>query len=229
MSRARFGLGRRRVWLRRSPVPPRRIPSTSPRRSGALRPSSPTCSARADLVVDSLATLPGEQPHSAHFNSDFQFNFTQFGTALVSQLVSVPLPSPAGGLHLSVRSQPRRVPRAPRRASARFSPIAPTRSARATSRSDLPISASPTTRSKASTSGSVPAVFTHDNAALRGGREDVVVTNNAIDSDGESIDDVRDAGRHRFARSVAGGPGRQHEPARSSRRRPFTGSARPTR
>src|SRR5262245_28457358 len=49
------------------------------------------------LVVDSLATLPGEQSHSAHFNSDFQFNFTQFGTALVSQLVSVPLPSPAGG------------------------------------------------------------------------------------------------------------------------------------
>ena len=48
------------------------------------------------LVVDSLATLPGEQSHSAHFNSDFQFNFTQFGTALVGQLVSV-LPSPAGG------------------------------------------------------------------------------------------------------------------------------------
>ena len=49
------------------------------------------------LVVDSLATLPGEQPHSAHFNSAFQFNFSQFTTALVSQLVSVPLPSPASG------------------------------------------------------------------------------------------------------------------------------------
>ena len=49
------------------------------------------------LIVDSLATLPGEQPHSAHFTSDFQFNFSQFSTALVSQLVSVPLPSPGGG------------------------------------------------------------------------------------------------------------------------------------
>src|SRR5436190_9507219 len=49
------------------------------------------------LVVDSLATLPGTQPHTAHFNSDFQFNFSQFTTALVSQLVSLPLPSPASG------------------------------------------------------------------------------------------------------------------------------------
>jgi len=49
------------------------------------------------LIVDSLATLPGEQEHTAHFVSDFQFNFGQFSTALVSQLVSVPLPSPGGG------------------------------------------------------------------------------------------------------------------------------------
>src|SRR6187431_3769001 len=49
------------------------------------------------LIVDSLATLPGEQPHSAHFNSDFQFDFGQFSTALVSQLVSLPLPSPSSG------------------------------------------------------------------------------------------------------------------------------------
>ena len=46
------------------------------------------------LIVDSLATLPGEQPHSAHFNSDFQSNASQFTTALVGQLVSLPLPSP---------------------------------------------------------------------------------------------------------------------------------------
>src|SRR6188474_373924 len=49
------------------------------------------------LIVDSEATLPGEQPHTAHFNSDFQFNFSKFQTALVSQLVTVPLPSPASG------------------------------------------------------------------------------------------------------------------------------------
>ena len=49
------------------------------------------------LVVDSEATLPGEQPHSAHFNSSFQFDFSQFSTALVNQFVNVPLPSPASG------------------------------------------------------------------------------------------------------------------------------------
>src|SRR5262245_6928402 len=49
------------------------------------------------LIVDSEATLPGEQLHSAHFNSDFQFDFSQFSTALVSQLVTIPLPSPASG------------------------------------------------------------------------------------------------------------------------------------
>ena len=41
--------------------------------------------------------LPGEQPHSAHFNSDFQSEFSQFGAALVNQFVSLPLPSPTSG------------------------------------------------------------------------------------------------------------------------------------
>jgi hypothetical protein len=44
-----------------------------------------------------MAQLPDGSTHSAHFNSDFQGNFSQFGTALVSQLVTVPLPSPASG------------------------------------------------------------------------------------------------------------------------------------
>ncbi len=61
------------------------------------------------LIVDSLATLPGEQPHSAHFTSNFQFNFNQFSTALVSQLVSVPAAVTGWRLHLSVRSVARRV------------------------------------------------------------------------------------------------------------------------
>jgi len=49
------------------------------------------------LVVDSLAVLPSGETHSAHFNSDFQTQFTQFGVALTSQLAAVPLPSPASG------------------------------------------------------------------------------------------------------------------------------------
>ncbi len=49
------------------------------------------------LIVDSLTVLPSGDTHSAHFNSDFQTGFTQFNTALASQIVNVPLPSPASG------------------------------------------------------------------------------------------------------------------------------------
>ena len=49
------------------------------------------------LVVNSQAVLPDGTTHSAHFNSAFQSNFTQFNVALVSQLTALPLPSPASG------------------------------------------------------------------------------------------------------------------------------------
>jgi hypothetical protein len=133
------------------------------------------------LVVDSLATLPGEQPHSAHFNSDFQFNFSQFGTALVSQLVSVPLPSPAGGFTfqfdptLGVFS----------RTTESFGPILAER-ADTIGAGKVSLGFAYQRYSYDSVEGvdlrGVPAVFTHDNAALRGGREDVVVTRNAIEA-----------------------------------------------
>ena len=129
------------------------------------------------LVVDSLATLPGEQSHSAHFNSDFQFNFTQFGTALVGQLVSVPLPSPAGGFTFEFDSSLGVF----RRTTERLSRIAPIRLARDTFRSDLH-----QRFTYDSVEGldldTIPAVFTHDNAFLLGGREDVVTTTNSIDA-----------------------------------------------
>ncbi len=131
------------------------------------------------LVVDSLATLPGEQPHSAHFNSDFQFNFTQFGTALVSQLVSVPLPSPAGGFTFQFDPSLGVF----RRTTESFGPILADRADTIGARH---FSLGFAYQRYAYDSvegvdlGSIPAVFTHDNAALRGGREDVVVTKNAI-------------------------------------------------
>ena len=49
------------------------------------------------LVVNSNQVLPDGSTHSAHFNSAFQSNFTQFNVALASQLTSLPLPSPASG------------------------------------------------------------------------------------------------------------------------------------
>jgi hypothetical protein len=133
------------------------------------------------LVVDSLATLPGEQPHTAHFNSDFQFNFTQFGTALVSQLVSVPLPSPAGGFTFEFDPSLGVF----RRTTESFGPILAERADTIGARR-LSIGFAHQRYTYDTVEGinldEIPAVFTHDNAALLGGREDVVVTQNAIDA-----------------------------------------------
>lgn len=133
------------------------------------------------LVLDSEATLPGEQSHSAHFNSDFQSNFSQFGTALVSQLVNVPLPSPASGFTYQLDPSTGVFQRSTRS----FGPIL-------AERADT-IGAGHTSVGFAFQRltfdsienldlGAVPAVFTHDNATLLGGREDVVTTVNSINA-----------------------------------------------
>ena len=132
------------------------------------------------LIVDSLATLPGEQPHTAHFNSDFQFDFSQFSTALVSQLVSVPLPSPASGFTfhfdptLGVFQ----------RTTQSFGPLLAER-ADTIGAGRLSFGTAFQRFTFDTVEGldlqRVPVVFTHDNAQLRGGREDVVTTTNAID------------------------------------------------
>ena len=129
------------------------------------------------LIVDSEATLPGEQPHTAHFISDFQFNFSQFSTAVVSQLVSVPLPSPASGFtyqfdpSLGVFQ----------RTTQSFGPILAERAETiGAGRVSFGFTFQRFTFDTVENLdlGSVPAVFTHDNAILRGGREDVVTTTN---------------------------------------------------
>ena len=133
------------------------------------------------LIVDSLATLPGEQPHSAHFNSDFQFNFNNFSTALVSQLVSVPLPSPGGGFTYQFDASLGVF----QRTTQSFGPILAERADTVGARR---VSVGFTFQRFTFDSiegidlNSVPAVFTHDNAFLRGGREDVVATTNAIEA-----------------------------------------------
>lgn len=131
------------------------------------------------LILDSEATLPGEQLHSAHFNSDFQSNFSQFGTALVGQLVTVPLPSPASGFTYQLDPSTGVF----QRSTKSFGPIL-------AERADT-IGASRTSFGFAFQRftfdaiedvdlGQVPAVFTHDNAQLLGGRQDVVTTVNSI-------------------------------------------------
>ncbi len=133
------------------------------------------------LVVDSLATLPGEQPHTAHFTSDFQFNFSQFSTALVAQLVSVPLPSPASGF--TYRFDPSLG--VFQRTTQSFGPILAER-ADTVGAGRLALGFAVQRFTFDTIEGldlhSVPAVFTHDNAAQRGGREDVVTTLNDINA-----------------------------------------------
>jgi hypothetical protein len=131
------------------------------------------------LIVDSEATLPGEQSHSAHFNSDFQFDFSQFSTALVGQLVTIPLPSPASGFtyefdpSLGVFQ----------RTTQSFGPILAQRAETVGARRvSFGYASQRFTFDTAEglDLARVPAVFTHDNAQLLGGREDVVTTVNSI-------------------------------------------------
>ena len=133
------------------------------------------------LVVDSLQVLPSGETHSAHFNSAFESEFVQFGTALTSQLVSVPLPSPASGFTyefdpaLGVFS----------RTTQSFGPILAER-AETVGANRLSVGFTYQyfhfDRVESLNLASVPAVFTHDNAELLGGREDVVRTLNSIDA-----------------------------------------------
>lgn len=133
------------------------------------------------LKLDSLATLPDEQPHTAHFNSDFQFDFSQFTSALVNQFVSVPLPSPSAGFTYEFDPSLGVF----RRATRGFGPILADR-ADTIGAQRVSIGFSFQRFSFDAVEGldlhKVPAVFTHDDAALLGGREDVVTTINAIDA-----------------------------------------------
>jgi hypothetical protein len=133
------------------------------------------------LIVDSLRVLPTGQTHSAHFNSAFQSQFTQFGVALTNQLASVPLPSPASGFTYEFDAGLGVF----QRTSQSFGPIL---AERAETIGGGKFSFGFTFQNftfdtiEGLDLDSVPAVFTHDSAELRGGREDLVTTLNSIDA-----------------------------------------------
>jgi hypothetical protein len=133
------------------------------------------------LKVDSEATLPGEQPHSAHFNSDFQSNFDKFTTAIVGQLVTVPLPSPAAGFTYELDPSTGVF----KRSTESFGPILAER-AETVGAGRVSFGFAFQRFKFQSVEGldldRVPAVFTHDNAQLLGGRQDVITTLNSIDA-----------------------------------------------
>jgi hypothetical protein len=133
------------------------------------------------LVVNSLTPLETGETHSGHFNSGFESEFSQFGTALTGQIVSLPLPPPASGF--TFRFDPGLGVFT--RASNNFGPIM---SERHETLGGHRVSIGFAHQRLSFDSiegldlGRVPAVFTHDHAELRGGREDVITTVNAIDA-----------------------------------------------
>jgi len=154
-------------------------PATAGAQDGKLAFLIPNLYGPSGLIVNSEALLPDGSTHSAHFNSAFQAEFTQFNISLASQLASVPLPSPASGFTYELDPALGVF----KRSTQSFGPILAER-------------AETIGKKKVSLGfnyqyftfdtiegvdlGNVPAVFTHDNAAP-GGRADVVTTSNAID------------------------------------------------
>jgi hypothetical protein len=131
------------------------------------------------LKVQSLAKLPDGSDHSAHFNSAFQAEFTQFNIALASQLAAIPLPSPASGFTFTFDSTLGVF----QRSTQSFGPIF-TERAETIGKKKFTFGVFYQHFSFDSIEGldlgSVPAVFTHDSANLGGGRSDVVTTVNSI-------------------------------------------------
>lgn len=131
------------------------------------------------LVVNSEAVLPDGSTHSAHFNSGFQSDFTQFNIALASQLTAVPLPSPASGFTYTFDSATGTF----RRSTQSFGPILSDR-AETIGTGRFSFGYNFQYFSFDTIEGvdlaRVPAVFTHDDFQLGGGRADVVTTLNAV-------------------------------------------------
>jgi hypothetical protein len=132
------------------------------------------------LVVNSEDVLPDGSTHSAHFNSTFQSNFSQFNIALAGQLTSLPLPSPASGF--TYRFDPGTGTFI--RSTRSFGPILTDR-AETIGRGRFAFGFNFQFYSFDQLEGidltAVPAVFTHDDAHLGGGRRDVVTTRSSID------------------------------------------------
>ena len=154
-------------------------PATVRAQDGKLAFLIPNLYGPSGLIVNSEALLPDGSTHSAHFNSAFQAEFTQFNISLASQLASVPLPSPASGFTYELDPALGVF----KRSTQSFGPILAER-AETIGRKKFSLGFNyqyfTFDTIEGIDLGNVPAVFTHDNAAV-GGRSDVVTTANAID------------------------------------------------
>ncbi|MEW6367158.1 MAG: hypothetical protein AB1714_21215 [Acidobacteriota bacterium] len=131
------------------------------------------------LIVDSDAPLPNGQTHSAHFNGSFTLSFSQLNVAQASQLASVPIASPASGFTYAFDPGSGVFTRS----TNSFGPIVADR-AETIGRGKFMVGFSYQRFSFDTIEGmdldSLPAVFTHDDYQLGGGRADIVTTVNNI-------------------------------------------------
>jgi len=133
------------------------------------------------LVVDSEAVLPDGSTHSAHFNSAFQSEFGQFNVALVRQLAALPVPSPASGFTYTFDSTTGTFTRSTQSfgpiLADRFETIGRGKFAFGYSFQHFSFQ-----RFDGMLLSHMPAVYTHDDASLGGGRADIITTQNAVDA-----------------------------------------------
>jgi hypothetical protein len=131
------------------------------------------------LTVESEAVLPDGSTHSAHFNGGFQSEFGKINIALVRQLGALPIPSPASGFTYTFDNSTGTFVRS----TQSFGPILADR-AETIGRGRFAFGYSLQQFSFETFDGlrlsHLPAVFTHDDFILGGGRADVITTNNAI-------------------------------------------------
>ena len=131
------------------------------------------------LTVESEAVLPDGSTHSAHFNGAFQSEFGRINIALVRQLGALPIPSPASGFTYEFDNSTGTFVRS----TQSFGPILADR-AETIGRGRFAFGYSLQQFTFETFDGlslsHIPAVFTHDDFDLGGGRADVITTNNAI-------------------------------------------------
>lgn len=133
------------------------------------------------LVLNSDDVALDGSTHAAHFNSAFQSEFRLMNVALTSQLASLPLPSPASGFTYNFDSATGTFVRSTKS----FGPILADRG-ETIGRGKIAFGYTYQFFSFDHLDGvslsNIPAVFTHDNPELGGGRADVVSTSNTIEA-----------------------------------------------
>jgi hypothetical protein len=131
------------------------------------------------LIVDSDMVLPDGSTHSAHFNGGFQSEFGRFNITLIRQLAALPVPSPAAGFTYEFDASTGTFSRS----THSFGPILADRAetiGRGKFVFGYGLQQFDFTGFDGLSLSHIPAIFKHDDAALGGGRADIITTQNAV-------------------------------------------------